>query len=125
MAGKEFETYVAWLLRRQGYRVEEIGGYEDMGVDLVATNTKGIRHAIQVKCWNAREVDMNAVRAAIAGVAIHNCQRAVVITNNYFTRKAKELAEANNCKLIDRDTLADQINRLQSSALQLTEEANQ
>ena len=114
MSGQEFEAYVAWLLRQQGYRVEEVGGYEDMGVDLIATTARGTRIAVQVKRWNAREVDMDAIRAVFAGKAMHNCQGALVITNNYFTHRAKKLAGANKCKLIDRDALADEINKLPS-----------
>lgn len=31
----------------------------------------------------------------------------MVVTNSYFTREAKSMAEYNNCELIDRDKLAD------------------
>ncbi|MCW5878721.1 MAG: restriction endonuclease [Anaerolineales bacterium] len=115
MSGQEFEDFVSGMLRRQGYKVESVGGYEDMGIDLIATNAKGIRHAVQAKCWNAREVDMSAVRAAVAGCQVHNCHKAVVITNNYFTRRAIMLAEKNDCKLIDRDVLEKELRKLSAA----------
>ncbi len=112
MTGQEFEDFVADLLRRQGYQVKSVGGYEDMGIDLVATNPQGIRHAIQAKCWNARQVDMSAVRAAVARRQVHNCHKSVVITNNYFTRRAISLAQKNDCKLIDREVLDRELRKL-------------
>lgn len=107
MSGVEFEHFVADLLRSQGYQVENIGGMEDFGIDLIASRNQ-IRHAVQVKRWNW-PVGVSAIRAAVAGKNYHHCDRAVVITNNYFTWRAKNLAKANNCKLIDRDGLSKQI----------------
>ncbi|MCL4257872.1 MAG: restriction endonuclease [Anaerolineales bacterium] len=107
MSGVEFERFIEHLLKSQGYEVKRIGGYEDYGVDLIASRG-GRKHAIQVKRWNQR-VHIEAVRAAVAGMTFHKCDRAVVITNNYFTRPAKELAAGTQCKLIDRDALAQQI----------------
>lgn len=107
MSGTEFEHFIAKLLRKQGYQVREIGGYEDYGVDLIASRDSH-RYAVQIKRWN-QEVGVNAVRSAVAGVKFHKCTKAVVITNHYFTKRAKSLAEANGCKLIDRDELANQL----------------
>lgn len=107
MSGVEFERFIEDLLRSQGYEVKRIGGYDDFGVDLIASRL-GRRHAIQVKRWN-QPVTIEAVRAAIAGMTFHKCDRAVVITNNYFTKPARELAAGTNCRLIDRKSLAAQI----------------
>lgn len=107
MKGTEFEHFVANLLRSQGYQVQNIGGMEDFGVDLIATRNQ-LKFAIQIKRWN-REVDMSAIRAIVAGKSHFRCNKAVVITNNYFSRRAKSLAKSNDCLLIDRDKLAKQI----------------
>jgi restriction system protein len=107
MSGADFERLVEKLLKVQGYEVNRIGGYEDYGVDLIASRG-GRKHAIQVKRWK-RPVGMDAIRAAVAGMAFHNCDRAVVITSSYFSWRAKNLAKANNCKLIDRNLLAQQV----------------
>ncbi len=85
-----------------------MGGFNDMGIDLIATNTRG-KYAVQIKRWK-REVGMDAIRAAVAGRAHFQCDRAFVITNNYFTTRAKLLAKSNDCRLIDRDELAKQLN---------------
>lgn len=107
MSGVEFERFIEHLLKSQGYEVKRIGGYDDFGVDLIASRG-GRRHAIQVKRWN-QPVTIEAVRAAIAGMSFHNCDRAVVITNSSFTKPAKDLAAGTNCRLIDRNGLAEQI----------------
>lgn len=39
---------------------------------------------------------------------------AVVLSNNYFTKSAKELAKKNNVLLWDRDKLKDMIDNLKS-----------
>ncbi|MCW5873213.1 MAG: restriction endonuclease [Anaerolineales bacterium] len=109
MSGTEFERFVAHLLKSQGYSVEHIGGYDDFGVDLIASRG-GRKHAIQVKRWK-QPVGVDAIRAAVAGMAFHKCDRAVVITNSKFSWRAQKLAEANNCKLIDRTVLAEQIRK--------------
>ena len=107
MSGPEFEHFVARLLRKQGYQVHEIGGYEDFGVDVIASRGQH-RYAVQIKRWN-QEVGIDAVRSVVTGVKYHDCTKAVVITNHYFTERAKSLAKVNECKLIDRDELANQL----------------
>jgi restriction system protein len=107
MSGVEFERFIAKLLTHQGYVVKRIGGLDDFGVDLIAS--RGDRtHAIQVKRWS-QPVTIEAVRAAIAGMNFHRCDRAVVITNSEFTKPAKDLARGTNCRLIDREMLAEEI----------------
>jgi restriction system protein len=107
MSGVEFERFVAKLLTHQGYVVKRIGGLDDFGVNLIASRGDR-RHAIQVKRWN-QPVTIEAVRAAIAGMNFHRCDRAVVITNSDFTKPAKDLAQGTNCRLIDREMLAEEI----------------
>ena len=42
---------------------------------------------------------------AFAGSKYYKCNKALVVTNNYFTKGAIELAEANGVILWDRDEL--------------------
>jgi restriction system protein len=107
MDGYAFERYVAQLLARQGYRVTHTGHSGDLGVDLVAQNHL-LRYAVQIK----RQVDpvsRRAVSDAVAGMAEYGCNAAMVVTNNYFSPGAQELARSNRCVLIDRDRLANWI----------------
>ncbi len=101
--GHSFESYVAELLRRQGYIVTRTKTSGDLGVDLVAEKYP-LRYAVQVKRQSA-PVSRRAVSDAVAGKAYYACNAAMVITNNYFSRGAVELARATGCQLVDRDEL--------------------
>jgi restriction system protein len=108
MDGLDFEQYVCRLMERQGYRdVHNVRGSADFGVDVIATWT-GIRYAVQVKRYKGN-VSRRAISDAVAGKYHFNCDAAMVVTNSYFTKGAKELAQSTNCTLIDRDRLTDWI----------------
>ena len=104
MTGTRFEEYVAALLQGQGYRVKHTGASGDLGVDLVAQNGQ-FKYAVQIK-RQADTVSRRAVSDAVGGMAQYGCNAAMVVTNNYFSPGAKELAHANHCILVDRDHLA-------------------
>jgi len=75
----------------------------DFGVDIVASNNND-RFAIQVKRYTTK-VSRRAISDAVAGMYHYGCNKAVVITNHYFTPGAVKLAQSTNCILIDRDAL--------------------
>lgn len=104
MRPKEFEKFVGELMKRRGYATTVVGQAGDMGVDVVAQ--KGNRkYAVQVKRHSSR-VSRRAVSDAVAGKRHYKCNAAMVVTNNYFTKGAEELARSTKCQLVDRDTLA-------------------
>ena len=107
MKGDEFEEYVAALFRKLGYQASVTQKSRDFGVDVVA-NRGGERIAIQVKRY-AKAVSLGGVQQAVAGMHKYNCNKAMVVTNNYFTPGAQELASHSSCELIDRDKLASLI----------------
>jgi predicted RecB family endonuclease len=54
--GKRYEYYIAWLLRKEGWDVQNRGkyGFYDRGIDLVATKNGKTRY-IQCKGWSLRK----------------------------------------------------------------------
>lgn len=104
LSWSEFEHYVADKLKMQGYTNVWLTEHYDLGVDVVATKD-GIIWGVQVKHYS-NPVRIEAVRAAVAGLKIYKCDRAMVVTNNFFTAPAIELANSNNCILIDRQAIA-------------------
>src|SRR5262245_61477027 len=64
MRGREFERYVAVLLRRRGYATEVRPSSGDHGVD-VGAQRAGLRYAVQTKRY-AGSVDRTAVSYAVA-----------------------------------------------------------
>jgi len=104
MTGIDFEKYLQKLLTTQGYSVSMTQASGDLGVDLVASKC-GDKIAIQVKRYNTK-ISRRAISDAVAGMQHYHCNKAMVITNNYFTPGAVTLARSTGCLLIDRDTLA-------------------
>lgn len=101
--GFQFEQYVAGLLRQQGFTVELTKASGDFGVDIIAEKTPS-KYATQVKRQTS-PVSRHAVSDAVAGMRHYGCNSAMVITNNYFSPGAIELAKSTECELVDRATL--------------------
>jgi len=102
MTGLEFEKYVAKYLRKQGFKTQLTEKY-DLGIDIVAIKD-GVRYGVQVKRRKG-VVGANAVRQAVSALNLYNCDRAMVITNSYYSKSAIILAESNDCILFDRANL--------------------
>jgi restriction system protein len=103
MDGTTFEHFVAEVLRANGYRVDHVGKVADYGADLVIAGPFG-RSVVQVKRYSGN-VGVDAVREAVAARAHYGTQRAIVLTNSFFTYQAVALAQSNRVELWDRNTL--------------------
>lgn len=93
MSGQDFEKYCARLLSFNGFSsistTKESG---DQGIDIIAY--KGdVKYGIQCKLYSGH-VGNSAVQEAYSGKDFYKCQVGAVLTNNYFTDSAKELANA-------------------------------
>lgn len=123
--GRQFEEYVAQIYRVMGYHaktttqlraegklppsIQARGGSGEQGVDVVVpvyNQQSGLEERIIIQCKHYnKKVDNGAVQEIHSAKAMYNGQLAVVITNNYFTKPAQELAAANGVRLIDREGL--------------------
>ncbi|WP_202818794.1 restriction endonuclease [Clostridium botulinum] len=103
MTGREFEIFIGTLFEKMGYIVEITQCSGDQGIDiLIEKNNQKI--GVQVKCYS-NKVTNKAIQEVTAGLNYYNCDKGMVITNNYYTNSAIELSEANNIVLWDRDML--------------------
>jgi hypothetical protein len=102
-----FEKYVGEILKTKKYTVSFTKTSGDLGVDIVATKNS-TKIAVQLKRYT-NTVGRAAISDAVAGMAYYKCTSAMVITSNYFTKSAQELAKANKCELVDRDLLSEWI----------------
>lgn len=108
MTGEDFELYVAQMLGRIGfYNIQTTKGSGDQGVDILAEK-EGMRYAFQCKRYD-KPVGNKAVQEVFAGKFYYHCHVAVVVTNNYFTQSAKDLAHENGVVLWDRGYLQKNI----------------
>jgi len=104
MEGHDFEYFCASLLEKTGYtKVEVTKGSGDNGIDVLA-DKEGIRYGIQCKCYSS-DIGVKAVQEAYSGASYYNCHVPVVLTNRFFTRQAKDLAEKIKVLLWDRVVL--------------------
>ena len=92
MEGHEFEYFCAELLERRGFEdVEVTKGSGDYGIDILAEK-EGVTYAIQCKRYTA-PVGVKAIQEAYAGRDYYDRMVGAVMTNQYFTTPAVEVAK--------------------------------
>lgn len=101
MEGFQFEEYCATILSDLGYQTQLTKKSGDYGVDIILerSNEKII---VQTKRYS-KKVSVRAIQEVSAARDFYGTYNAWVITNNYFTDSAKNLAQVNDIKLFDRD----------------------
>ena len=110
MTGAEFEEFVGLLFKKMGYSSQVTKQSGDQGLDVIATKN-GTKIGIQAKCYS-NTVGNSAVQEAVAGKSFYNCDKVIVITNNFFTPAAIELAQSNGVILWNRDMLKEKLKEL-------------
>lgn len=111
MTGEDFEKYMYNVFFKLGFVVELTKSTGDQGVDLLITNKNGVVIAVQCKRYN-ETVGNGAIQEVIAGSNYYNTTGCLVVTNNYFTKSAQELAEKSKVILWNRDYLIDIISNM-------------
>lgn len=102
--GQEFEWFCAKLLEKNGFEdVKVTSASGDFGVDITAIQNY-ILYAIQCKCYSS-DIGVDAVYQISGGMKYYNANVGIVLTNRYFTKQAKELANNIGIILWDRDFL--------------------
>ncbi|MBQ3178953.1 MAG: restriction endonuclease [Clostridia bacterium] len=108
MEGHDFEHFCAKLLENNGYeKVNVTQGSGDQGIDIIAYRD-GIKYGIQCKCYSS-DIGNKAVQEVFAGKTFYECHIGVVLTNQYFTKSAIELAKKNGILLWDRSKLLSMV----------------
>ena len=104
--GHEFEQYLVYLLRKNGYKnVQTTAKSGDYGADVLA-EMGAEKYAIQCKLYN-KSVGVKAVQEVFSAMKYYGCDIAVVATNNKFSRNAVNLAESTGVRLWGRDELVE------------------
>ena len=108
----ELEEKVALLYEILGYKSEATKKSGDQGADVIIVDPKtGIKSVIQIKKYTSK-VSNSAIQQVIAAKAFYNAQEAIVMTTNYFTKSAIDLAENTGVILYDRDQFSAFISRV-------------
>ena len=103
MQGYEFEVFLKTLFIKLGYSAEVTKKSGDFGADLILDKNE-TKIVVQSKRYD-NHVGVKAVQEIYSSMSYYCANEAWVVTNNYFTRQAKELANNNGVRLIDREEL--------------------
>ena len=106
MSGSQFEHWVARLMRASGCRrVRVSGGSGDMGADVTGYAPDGRRLVVQCKRYSAKVGSPEVQRFAGTARHIHDADVALLVTNNYLTAQAADVARRCHISVVDRDSL--------------------
>ncbi|MBY0149028.1 restriction endonuclease [Neobacillus niacini] len=117
MDGIQFEYYLKELYLSRGYGVEVTSASGDYGADLLLKKN-GKKIVAQAKRYS-KDVGIKAVQEVIGARSYFQSDEAWVVSNSYYTKAAKELAQKGNVLLVDRNGLIDFILELNSGGEKL------
>lgn len=109
-SGAEFEAFIGSLFEADGYQIEFTQASNDKVIDVIAKRN-GISIGIQCKRYSSA-VGISSVQEAFSGKNFYSLDKALVVTNNTFTKAAKDLADSTDVVLWDRDILNAKIRLL-------------
>lgn len=101
MDGVSFEYFVASKLNKLGWNASVTKASGDYGIDIIAYKGNE-KWGLQCKRSNDN-IGVKAIQEACSGAKFYNCDRAVVVTNRYYTRSARMMAKRTNVILWNRD----------------------
>ena len=104
MSGYHFEELCRELFEKKGYKATKTKSTGDQGADVILEKD-GEKIAVQSKRYSKGVVGNKAVQEVVASLKYYNCNRGMIITNNHFTKSAKDLGLKNKIDLIDREKL--------------------
>lgn len=100
LSGEEFERLLEAHFIDKGYKVSLTPKTNDYGADLLLR--KGDEKiVVQAKRYK-NKVGNSAIQEIVAAKAYYKANKAMVVTNSFFTQNAINLAKANNVELWDR-----------------------
>ena len=110
---RDFERFIAWLLKKQGYDVTLTQPFSDGGKDIIINIDEGEVY-VEVKIRKTEGAHaigkeyVNRLAKKVNGKVI----KGIMITNHYFTSYAHELADMQQIELIDRKGLINLVSRI-------------
>lgn len=115
MDGVQFEYYLSTLFKNLGYKVQVTEASGDYGADLILQKSDE-KIVIQAKRYS-KNVGIKAVQEIIASKIHYKANAAWVVSNSFYTKSAKNLAQTTDVKLIDRTELIDMILKMNPNAV--------
>lgn len=118
-----FESEIADMFQRLGFKAERTGGANDGGIDVVAYKD-GKKYYVQCKKFMTREVTPHDVRDFLGAITNVNnpAEKGYFVTTNKFTLMAEKAAEGNpRIELIDGIKLIEYYRQAHGKEISLQE----
>ncbi len=103
MNGHEYEHFVSEIINELGYESYVTKGSGDQGVDVIA-EVNNYKIAIQCKHYNSK-VSNKAIQEIHAAKGIYDCDFALVVSNNDYTKSAREAAAKLDVNLLHHEDI--------------------
>lgn len=103
LSGKAFEEYLMVQFKRMGYRVKATEDSHDYGADLILKKRKTCI-VVQAKRYE-KNIGISAIQEVVGSIAYYEADKAMVVTNRYFTKSAQNLAMQNGVELWNREVI--------------------
>lgn len=110
MSWQHFEQLVADAYRQRGYRVSEIGGQSDGGIDLVLQAADGRKYAVQCKNWKKWKVGRPLIQQFLGVLVDGKFDGGVYVISGTYSQEAVGFASKHSIQLVDGNQLVDLIN---------------
>jgi restriction system protein len=115
--GHQFEKFLEHMFKDMGFVVSPTRQTGDQGADIILENF-GVRTVVQAKCYS-ENVGNKAVQEVVGAKAHYQCQKAIVVTNQFFTPSAISLATSNTVGLYDRRKIIELLERFPQQVSEL------
>lgn len=109
MSGIEFESFLKSHFEALGYHVATTPKTGDYGADLVLARGRE-KIVLQAKRY-AGKIGIAAIQQIVAAKSYYGAEKAMVVTNSFFTKNAAALARKNGVELWDRNKLQKVMSR--------------
>lgn len=104
LSGEDFELWLKNYFRHKGFHhIKTTKKTRDYGADLIMKKWT-YTYVVQAKRYD-HNIGVFAIQQALAAKAYYKADKAIVVTNRYFTTSAVTLAKVNEVILYDRYSL--------------------
>ncbi len=110
MNGYEFEDFMKKVYEKLGYSVDQTPLSGDQGADLILKKPEE-KIVVQLKRYKGK-IGNKAVQEVFSAKSFYDASKAIVITNSRFTQSAIALANEIGVDLIDRDGVANILEKI-------------
>lgn len=108
MTGEEFERFLLVHFEKLGYKGKVTAKTNDYGADLILKKENS-KIVVQAKRWTSK-VGIEAVQQILGAKQYYKADKCMVVTNNFFTPNANNLAVSSDVDLWDRNKLIEIMN---------------